>query len=289
MINSNEAYNPNYIIPSLKKRIERAQEREKANLKTIQTDFMENLPEYIRRAVDEARWSWNSYPWFEEAWDKYRSHVLQAVENGTKIKGPGFIFNDYIDEQVEKDITEEEVLNIMHCDSDIDELEHSAAKKVVKAVAKKAAKTTTGTSAAKAVVKKAAKTTAGSGTTKKVAKKVAEKVETKAKRPMTVKQVENSITKGQMIFKAVLGAGIITAITVGALRRRAKRKQAGVNRKEAKKDRALLRKEAVKDAKMQTKINKILSTPSTGNYSGPERYPAGTPGGLGGQFKPKNA
>lgn len=272
MINSNDAYNPNYIIPSLKKRIERAQERAKASLKTIQTDFMENLPEYIRRAVDEARWSWKSYPWFEEAWDKYRSHVLQAVENGTTIKGPGFIFNDYIDEQVEKDITEEEVLNIMHCDSDIDELEHSVAKKVTKKVAEKVAKTT-----------------AGSGATKKVAKKVAEKVETKAKRPMTVKQVENSITKGQMIFKAVLGAGIITAITVGALKRRAKRKQASVNRKETKKDRALLRKEAVKDAKLQTKIDKILSTPSTGNYSGPERYPAGTPGGLGGQFKPKDA
>lgn len=260
MTNINEAYNPNYVIPSLKKRIERAQEREKSNLKTIQTDFMENLPEYIRRAVDEARWSWKSYPWFEEAWDKYRSHVLQAVENGTKIKGPGFIFNDYIDEQVEKDITEEEVLNIMHCDSDIDELEHSAGTKVTERVVQ----TMTGVGAERII-------------------------ETKAKRPMTVKQVENSITKGQMVFKALWGAGVITALTVGALKRRAKRKQAGVGRKETKKDRALLRKEAVKDAKIQNKINKILLAPSTGNNSGPERYPAGTPGGLGGQFKPKNA
>lgn len=256
MTNINEAYNPNYVIPSLKKRIERAQEREKASLKTIQTDFMENLPEYIRRAVDEARWSWKSYPWFEEAWDKYRSHVLQAVENGTKIKGPGFIFNDYIDEQVEKDITEEEVLNIMHCDSDIDELEHAAKTLTVRETRIAARKKTI------------------------LAKTVANNERMK---------IDSRIESGRRIFGALWTAGIITTITVGALKRRAKRKDANVGRKENKKERALLRKEFIKDAKMRTKIDKILSTPSTGNYSGPERYPAGTPGGLGGQFKPKNA
>ena len=77
--------------------------------------------------LDELCWTYKDQPWFEEAWEKYRKHVLDAGLGG-KIKMPGFVFNEYIDRYVdeqEKKMKKE----LVHMDTcDIEELYHHGIK-----------------------------------------------------------------------------------------------------------------------------------------------------------------
>ena len=53
---------------------------------------------------------------------KYRDHVINASAGGLAIKAPGFVFNDYIDEQVKQDFLNRESAEILHSDLYLDEL-----------------------------------------------------------------------------------------------------------------------------------------------------------------------
>lgn len=101
--------------------------RRKAALKNINRDFFQDLPYQICNMLDELCWTYKDQPWFEEAWEKYRKHVLDAGLGG-KIKMPGFVFNEYIDKYVyeqEKKMKKE----LVHMDScNIEELYHHGVK-----------------------------------------------------------------------------------------------------------------------------------------------------------------
>ena len=68
--------------------LEREQAEARADLKIFKRDFFENLPGEVCRVLDSLIWRWRSYDWFEEAWNKYRDHVLEATEKGGKVKVP---------------------------------------------------------------------------------------------------------------------------------------------------------------------------------------------------------
>lgn len=109
-------------------RIERDQRDAKGCIKIIKRDFFDDLPRAICDCLDSISWRWRNYDWFEEAWNKYRDHVLNAESNGEKIKTPGFIFNSYIDNQVKEDFLNAEELGFMHSDFALDELFHHGVK-----------------------------------------------------------------------------------------------------------------------------------------------------------------
>ena len=108
--------------------ITREQRDAKGNIKIIKRDFFDDLPRSIESILNEISWRWKNYDWFEEAWNKYREHVIEATTKGTKIKAPGFIFNSYIDKQVEENFLDDEKRSLLHSDSDLDELFHHGIK-----------------------------------------------------------------------------------------------------------------------------------------------------------------
>lgn len=110
--------------------IERRQTDAKGQLKVINRDFYDDLPRIVTNVLDEISWRWRNYDWFEEAWNKYRDHVLTSVRNGNQIKAPGFVFNSYIDDQIaadfDKEMTEMEhnkcMCECMYSDGVLDEV-----------------------------------------------------------------------------------------------------------------------------------------------------------------------
>ena len=102
--------------------IEREQLDAKGNIKIIKRDFFDDLPRAVCEVLDNISWRWRNYDWFEEAWNKYRDHVVNSSANGLAIKAPGFIFNDYIDEQVKQDFLNRESSEILHSELDLEEL-----------------------------------------------------------------------------------------------------------------------------------------------------------------------
>lgn len=98
--------------------VKREQTDAKAYIKPLNHDFLEDLPSYIRDVMYRIEDNWKSKDWFEEAWNKYRDHVL----SGDKIKAPGFVFNDYIDKQIEEDFLNYEQNQILHNDKDINDI-----------------------------------------------------------------------------------------------------------------------------------------------------------------------
>lgn len=60
----------------------------------IDKDFYEKLPEWQAFVLDRFDNLFYGRPWFEEAWQKYRSHVMDSEMKN--IRAPGYIFNDYI-------------------------------------------------------------------------------------------------------------------------------------------------------------------------------------------------
>ena len=101
--------------------------RRKAELKCINQDFYEDLPPQLRAIMDNLRWTYRNQPWFEEAWEKYRKHVLDAGLGG-KIKMPGFVFNEYIDRYVDdqEKKMKKELVHMETCD--VEELYHHGIK-----------------------------------------------------------------------------------------------------------------------------------------------------------------
>lgn len=108
--------------------ITRRQNEEKGDIKVIQRDFYDDLPRAICEVLDRISWRWRNYDWFEEAWNKYREHVLNASSGGQAIKAPGFIFNEYIDEQVRENFLDEEQANLLHSDDELNALFHHGVK-----------------------------------------------------------------------------------------------------------------------------------------------------------------
>lgn len=109
-------------------RIEREQRDAKGCIKIIKRDFFDDLPRAICDVLDNISWRWRNYDWFEEAWNKYRDHVLEASANGTAIKAPGFVFNSYIDEQIKEDFLNRDEYECLHSDKDLEELFHHGIK-----------------------------------------------------------------------------------------------------------------------------------------------------------------
>lgn len=99
----------------------------KAELRPLNQDFYEDLPQQLRAIMDNLRWTYRNQPWFEEAWEKYRKHVLDAGLGG-KIKMPGFVFNEYIDRYVDEQEKRrnKELVHMETCD--IEELYHHGIK-----------------------------------------------------------------------------------------------------------------------------------------------------------------
>lgn len=110
--------------PSKKWIISREQECAKSDIKPINKDFLDDLPSYIREVMWHVEEAWKSKDWFEEAWAKYRDHVLSSIQSGEMPKGPGFIFNNYIDDQIKEDFLNQEESQVFHSDLPIDELAH---------------------------------------------------------------------------------------------------------------------------------------------------------------------
>ena len=108
--------------------IEREQLDAKGSIKIIKRDFFDDLPRAVCEVLDNISWRWRNYDWFEEAWNKYRDHVINSSANGLAIKAPGFIFNDYIDEQVKQDFLNRESSEILHSELDLTELFHHGVK-----------------------------------------------------------------------------------------------------------------------------------------------------------------
>lgn len=109
-------------------RIEREQRDAKGCIKIIKRDFFDDLPRAICDVLDNISWRWRNYDWFEEAWNKYRDHVLEANSNGSAIKAPGFVFNSYIDDQVKEDFLNRDEYECLHSDKDLEELFHHGIK-----------------------------------------------------------------------------------------------------------------------------------------------------------------
>ena len=108
--------------------ISRRQEEEKGDIKVVKRDFYDDLPRAICEVLDRISWRWKNYEWFEEAWNKYRDHVINANASGTAIKAPGFVFDNYIDEQVKTNFLDEEQANLLHSDQNLEELFHHGVK-----------------------------------------------------------------------------------------------------------------------------------------------------------------
>lgn len=102
--------------------IEREQLNAKGDIKIVKRDFFDDLPRAVCEVLDNISWRWRNYDWFEEAWNKYRDHVINSSANGLAIKAPGFVFNDYIDEQVKQDFLNRESSEILHSELDLAEL-----------------------------------------------------------------------------------------------------------------------------------------------------------------------
>lgn len=108
--------------------IERRQIDAKADLKILKRDFYDDLPRQLIDCLDKIYWRWQRYDWFEEAWNKYRDYILECSSTNKVPKAPGFIFNDYIDEQVRSDFLNEEENYYVHSDQDLNELFHHGIK-----------------------------------------------------------------------------------------------------------------------------------------------------------------
>lgn len=297
------------VPESFKKRLAEAKKRAKREIEPVKDDFERCLPSYVREALDRCRWSWNNEEWFIKAYEEYRSYVLKAAAANEEIKGPGVVFNKYIDETIEKRMTEADK-QVMHSIDNVDAIQHArgpgASKKLIgengityvlekmgKALDKETGGKKGPSKAKEAVVNKGAKAAS------KVTSKVTTSKSGDKSRAESMANAKNGMAIGKMILTGLLVGGAITAITVGVIKRRQARKNSAnntviaeqedkVNRRLFLKNAKAQQKVAIEDAKTQAKINKILED-NTGNGTGPERWPAGSPNGLGGQFKPKGA
>ena len=109
-----------YSDPEARKN--RAKEKANAELIVLKRDFLNDLPEYLREILERTRYHWQEEPWFEEAWNKYRTHVIESTNAGKIPQGPGVIFNDYINAAIDEDFLEAEQKSILHSDLSVKEI-----------------------------------------------------------------------------------------------------------------------------------------------------------------------
>ena len=67
--------------------------------KKIEKDFYSDLPGFVCESLDSIIKKYGDQPWFLEAWNEYRNHVLES--NIDDMKMPGFVFKKYIDNKIE--------------------------------------------------------------------------------------------------------------------------------------------------------------------------------------------
>lgn len=72
---------------------------------SIDKDFYDKLPEWFAYTLDNLDKRFYGKSWFEEAWQKYRDHVMNSEIKD--IRAPGYVFNEYI--KKDKDLSPEEV------------------------------------------------------------------------------------------------------------------------------------------------------------------------------------
>jgi len=58
-------------------------------------DFYDELPGFVCDKLEALVEKYGDEPWIEEAFEKYRQHVLTTEMDDVRI--PGFIFKEYID------------------------------------------------------------------------------------------------------------------------------------------------------------------------------------------------
>ena len=64
----------------------------------LNKDFYDRLPSFVCEKLDDFYIEkYEKEPWFEQAWEEYRTYVL-GVDDIFDIKMPGFVFNKYIKE-----------------------------------------------------------------------------------------------------------------------------------------------------------------------------------------------
>ena len=62
-------------------------------------DFYEELPSMVCEQLDKSIIpKYSDKEWFEEAWNKYREHVLNTDMDNVKM--PGYIFKSYIEKEL---------------------------------------------------------------------------------------------------------------------------------------------------------------------------------------------
>lgn len=64
----------------------------------INKDFYDNLPGEVCVQLDYLVNNFSEEKWFEEAWNKYRDHVLNSDMDSVRM--PGFIFNEYLNQDI---------------------------------------------------------------------------------------------------------------------------------------------------------------------------------------------
>ena len=67
--------------------------------KKIEKDFYNDLPGFVCESLDSIIKKYGDQPWFLEAWNEYRNHVLESSMDDVRM--PGFVFKKYIDNKIE--------------------------------------------------------------------------------------------------------------------------------------------------------------------------------------------
>lgn len=111
--------------------VEKEIQREKARLNPVNRDFLQDLPYCVSNILDDLCWKYGTCDWFNEAWEKYRKHILDAGLGG-KYKMPGFVFNSYIEDEIKKqnkELSGESVAKHCYNSDDMEDyLEHHGIK-----------------------------------------------------------------------------------------------------------------------------------------------------------------
>lgn len=61
----------------------------------MNNDFYDKLPGIVCEVLDGIVMEYGNEPWFEEAWEEYRQHVLNTDMDHVRM--PWFIFSKYVE------------------------------------------------------------------------------------------------------------------------------------------------------------------------------------------------
>lgn len=81
-------------------------------------DFYRNLPGMVCIMLDKYITKYKKEPWFPEAWEEYRQHILNSSMDDMKM--PGYVFNKYLKKDAVKHFaTQDSRYELFHKDSDV--------------------------------------------------------------------------------------------------------------------------------------------------------------------------